>query len=186
MSISDELRPVCALAYQRARALAKEDEAAVPAPMRHFLHMAAQTPRSLTVARQVLETDPAFRAKVMEDANDATVGTAGYTWLRRLEAAAAIPPPPEPPRFDSGGNLAVHETDDMESVELRRRVRELEGTVSSLQAKLATRTLQWRQVLRELSAAMEQIPEDQHEQIIDLRDPPASPSASPSAAHRAT
>ena len=84
MGIEALLKSACELSYDIAREGAEaEPSLDVPRPMQSFLYVAELPDRALSVAKQAIEDDPAFRRRVAEQATEDEVGRGGYLWLHR-------------------------------------------------------------------------------------------------------
>jgi len=149
VAASEDLQPVFDLAYRRARALASQQDTEAPEMMRSFIHFADVPPRGLTVAREVLQTDPKFRRQVLAWATETNVGADGLDWLRELEGLAPLTKKP------GEGNGRTGE------------IEVLKSRVAELEEALQERTDQWRLGLRMLSAAMQELPEEHHQTVFE-------------------
>ena len=79
---SQELNRACELAFRVAREGVEQDPPIdPPASMRMFLYVRQYPQRALTVARQVLSEDEAFRARVAAEATEENVGGVAFAWL---------------------------------------------------------------------------------------------------------
>jgi len=157
-AVVDELRPAIELAFHFARSEARSGEGPALAPaLKPLLRFSRLPSRALDIVREVVDTDDAFRERLLAETSEADVGELGWIWLSRHE----------------GWRDAIL-TAREDAVD-RRRAEKAEGSVKATRKQLNRLDVQLaeaRERVGELSDALlaaEQVAESRSEEIVILK-----------------
>jgi len=85
-AVVDELRPAIELAFHFARSEARSGDGPALAPaLKPLLRFSRLPSRALDIVREVVDTDDAFRERLLAETSEADVGELGWIWLSRQE-----------------------------------------------------------------------------------------------------
>lgn len=83
-AVVDELRPAIELAFHFARSEARSGDGPALAPaLKPLLRFSRLPSRALDIVREVVDTDDAFRERLLAETTEADVGELGWIWLSR-------------------------------------------------------------------------------------------------------